>query len=206
MFMAPSKVKSKYPNNNSRMKYRILHLFLFLTLILLIGCSPKTGSGVLCFFFDGVPNCKDSINDIKVVVIPVPDTTAVIAGKPFGKGPDYVIHSPYMKRECTACHDNSAASSIVSYSQSSICYKCHTDFKNKYQYVHGPVAGGYCTACHTPHESEIAKLLKRKGQELCLLCHTSAQIMKDKAHATIGDSDCTKCHNPHGGSTRSLLL
>jgi len=186
------------------MKSRISHLLLLLTFLFLIGCSPKTGSGVLSFFFDGVPNHDKSESVTKIDSVPKIDSATLAAN--LAKIPVYIIHAPYQKRECEACHDNAAATSIVTKSQTSICYKCHTDFQTKYSVVHGPVAGGYCTSCHTPHESVIPKLLKRKDQDLCLLCHPSAEVMKNTAHSTIGESACTQCHNPHGSAKKYMLL
>ncbi|HCW93030.1 MAG TPA: cytochrome C, partial [Flexistipes sinusarabici] len=39
---------------------------------------------------------------------------------------------------------------------SDTCLSCHKDLNNLLEsmdYVHGPVAAGYCTICHSPHKS-----------------------------------------------------
>jgi len=159
---------------------------------------------VLSFFFDGVP---------------VNNKSKEIAGnnsvKPFGEMllasnskvfpvPVFVYHPPYSAAECVKCHDKGALSNQAK-PQPGLCYTCHRNFSEKFKYLHGPVAGGYCTECHAPHKAEFQKLLKRKGQQLCLRCHNVTQVLKNKAHTGIGNSDCTSCHNPHGGADRFVL-
>lgn len=190
------------------MKSRISHLISILTIMILAGCSPKSDSGVLSFFFDGVPkpSAKENTeNTGNTETIHKPDTTLLAAVSDSLAGPSMIIHKPYFNRQCESCHDNSGTSSRTAESQTGICYKCHKDFQEKYSNQHGPVAAGYCTACHAPHESENKDLLKRKGQAMCLLCHSEDQVKKNKAHTTISDQDCTQCHNPHGGSNSYFL-
>jgi predicted CXXCH cytochrome family protein len=89
--------------------------------------------------------------------------------------------------------------------QPALCYMCHEDFADKYEFLHGPVAAGYCTVCHHPHFEKNEYLLKHTGQDLCLYCHDSNRILKGETHESIGDMNCTECHNPHGGSDKYLF-
>ena len=111
------------------------------------------------------------------------------------------FHEPYASKECDICHDKTAMGQLTD-SQPDLCYMCHSDFTQEFNFLHGPVAGGYCTACHNPHMSKSKSLLIRTGQELCLYCHDSNQIYKNENHEGIEDYNCTECHNPHGGDNK----
>ena len=113
------------------------------------------------------------------------------------------MHDPYKKKQCSKCHNQSGAFSLVE-KPPDLCYKCHQDYTEKYKVVHGPLFVGGCIDCHDPHSSPNKHLLLRKGQELCLFCHQQKDIMKTKIHLTIGKQDCKDCHNPHGGEDRTF--
>ncbi len=150
----------------------------------------------LTFFFDGVPDTvapvhnQDSVlqtgnnNQPENTILPAPETNRF-------------IHPPYQDRECDICHSEGA----LTMPQPQLCYQCHEDFSTKYTFVHGPVAGGYCTACHHPHMGN-KHLLLRKGQDICLFCHEKEQVFKNENHDGIENTNCTECHNPHGGEDR----
>ena len=190
-------------NKVSKKKITVAWVILILIAIF-AACSPKAGSGFLKFMFDGVPekNKKDSITT-SVVLVPDPLKTndKVVVQQDTAT---VYYHPPYKERACNKCH-TAEAPGKTTFSQDEICYTCHTDFQKKYSFVHGPVAGGFCTECHAPHFSGNKKLLVRTGQELCLNCHTKNLIMKNEVHADIGKDNCTECHNPHGGSDRFIL-
>jgi|CXWL01.1.fsa_nt_gi predicted CXXCH cytochrome family protein len=175
--------------------------FIFAFTIVLVACSPKTGSGVLKFFFDGVPEKTKQDSAILTVASDSSKKNTLIPVQPANPGLYY--HPPYKERACSKCH-NSEVHGKTAYSQDEACYTCHTDFQKQYPIVHGPVAGGFCTACHAPHYSENKKLLLRRGQDMCLNCHSKNLVMKNDTHADIGRTSCTECHNPHGGSDRYL--
>jgi predicted CXXCH cytochrome family protein len=188
------------------MKSWISHTTLLITAFLLIGCSPKSGSGVLSFFFDGVPEpAKQEQVATPAAAVQKSDSGSIQLAQAVPAGPVLNVHTPYERRQCDKCHNNAAGSSRLTQSQTGICYACHQDYQVNNKYMHGPVAAGYCSACHAPHESVNEKLLKNTGQAMCLICHTDDQVNKNKAHATIGTTDCTKCHNPHGGNNTYFL-
>jgi predicted CXXCH cytochrome family protein len=175
-------------------------LVLISVTLLLQACSPKAGSGVLRFFFDGVPSK------------PVPDTSkqaasdtnrSASAGDHETAGPKIFMHAPYKERACSKCHGGDVPGKSE-YGQETSCYSCHANYSEKYSVVHGPVAAGFCTTCHAPHYAENKKLLKKQGQALCLGCHESRLVFQNESHAEIGNKSCTECHNPHGGNDRSM--
>ncbi|MCX6273572.1 MAG: hypothetical protein NTU44_20580 [Bacteroidetes bacterium] len=172
-------------------------------LILVMGCSPKSGQHVLSFFFDGVPEYRnDSLVQHDSVVHP--DSSEMARQEALLRESRYKYHLPYYKQECSSCHDNELKNKLLQ-SQPGLCYTCHANFSEKFIYLHGPVAGGYCTACHEHHLSEIPKLLKRKGQDLCLYCHAMETLVNNEAHSGLADMECTQCHDPHGGADRNML-
>ncbi|MEI6575404.1 MAG: cytochrome c3 family protein [Bacteroidota bacterium] len=185
------------------MKLRSSHILLFLLMGMLVSCSPITSYRILSFLFDGVPNFT------KTRIYHPLDTLKPGNGVPalasFAAVPvaELVTHPPYGNHKCTCCHEEGLKSAVKP--MPGVCYGCHDDFKDQYAFVHGPVGGGYCTACHSPHTAKLPKLLKRKGQQLCTQCHVLTEVMKNKAHSSIGSNDCTSCHNPHGGATRYAL-
>jgi predicted CXXCH cytochrome family protein len=188
-----------------RMKsHHTILFFFFLALVLISACSPKGEYRVLNFFFDGVPDSLHKENNVRIDSTVKTDSAGLLAGKTLNKGPHYLYHTPYYKQECSSCHDNNKKSSLVQ-TQPALCFKCHKDFNEKFAFVHGPVAGGYCTVCHAPHMSEYPKLLKQKGKELCLQCHPNSLVMKNSAHKVAVEMECISCHDPHGGANKALL-
>lgn len=86
-----------------------------------------------------------------------------------------------------------------------LCYGCHDDSKFKERIVHSPVAGGMCTGCHNPHQSEFGKILISDQPDLCYSCHDSKDFTKKNVHAAVYGG-CTSCHSPHASENNALLL
>ena len=184
------------------MKLTIKNIALLLSLFLILGCSPKTSHQVLSFFFDGVPDfSKKELNKGGNQNVALANNNLPQPVNPEGI---LKLHPPYEEKQCTNCHDNSAVGGFAM-PQPALCNTCHPSFSEKFAWVHGPVASGYCTNCHYPHKSELSKLLKRKGQQICTTCHDLNQVLENKVHASIGNADCTTCHDPHGGTNRFIL-
>jgi predicted CXXCH cytochrome family protein len=180
---------------------KVYHLAIF---IVLVSCSPKVHKNFLTFFFDGVP-VRDSIKtESSRIESEDKSKSDVFRPVPIEVNSSYTVHYPYKEKECYSCHDENSKSELLM-SQPGLCYSCHENFVDKFKYVHGPVAGGYCTSCHNPHMSKIKKLLLRSGQDLCLNCHLPESVLKNDTHKDIADSECTVCHNPHGGEDRYIL-
>jgi predicted CXXCH cytochrome family protein len=184
--------------------------YVFVLLAILAGCmvfsqcSPQTGRHMLTFFFDGIPE-QDS-------TLTVPSTDSLISVQKEVDDPAFqvrpvkavLVHYPYGERECGVCHDPNSLGDMVE-PQPGLCYICHEDFGHSYSSLHGPVAGGYCTACHDPHSSLQEKLLRLTGKSLCFYCHLEDDVLKNEIHTGLDEMACTDCHNPHGGSDRYIL-
>ena len=178
----------------------ILVVLLFLLAVTVVACSPRT----LNFFFDGVPD-PSKTNSLAA-------RTDSLSGNPLsGQGGTanidsagiVYVHPPYKKRNCSVCHEKQDVG-MKKLVQSETCYQCHDNFADQYKVVHGPVAGGFCTACHSPHAATGRGLLYEKGQKLCLKCHESKDVFQEGTHSEIGEKSCLECHNPHGGDDRYL--
>lgn len=183
---------------------KLSSLVFFVLLSCLFGCSSQNQIKVLSFFFDGVPNPSREAGVHPSDTLGRKDTTAIkqsTMGKIF---PRLYFHAPYKQQECSQCHDRIRMGKLNK-SLPELCYQCHDDFATKFKVLHGPVGGGQCIMCHSPHQSMNEKLLIRKGQALCLFCHDSEQVMAAKEHQDIKDASCTDCHNPHGGDERFIL-
>jgi predicted CXXCH cytochrome family protein len=166
--------------------------------LILFGCSKDIQYKTLTFFFDGVPD--NYIASGKKDTLLLVDTSKQQVSLLKAPETNRFIHPPYGEKGCSNCHVDGG----FTMPQPKLCYQCHDDFAKKYTYLHGPVAGGYCTSCHHPHMGE-KKLLLRKGQDLCLYCHEKELVFKNENHSGIEDTKCTECHNPHGGNDKTLL-
>lgn len=176
------------------------YLLISLSIALLVTCSPTEKYKVLSFVFDGVPDPDITEQDTLLVAEATNNVNKnknqFVANKFF--------HEPYKERDCSMCHD-AVVRNKLNEEQPALCYNCHDDFSDKYEVVHGPVAGGFCTECHTPHMGDYEKLLLRQGQEMCLKCHDSRDVFKNENHEDIGEESCTECHNPHGGEDQFMF-
>ncbi|MHC1706616.1 MAG: cytochrome c3 family protein [Bacteroidales bacterium] len=186
------------------MKMLKSHLSLFLILILLSGCSPRSSYLVMSFFFDGVPDYTKKQSKPLTDSVRNGTNPLLMASLPVKAASAYILHKPYSDRNCTSCHDKGINNTSLK-EQPGMCYSCHKDFALQYKYVHGPAAGGYCSSCHHPHKGVEANLLKTKGQDLCYRCHVASDILQNISHKDIGSTDCINCHNPHGGADRFVL-
>jgi len=179
-------------------------IFILVVLALFSQCSPYAGKGVLHFFFDGVPegdstsmlsNESEAMQDDSTDLFE--ETVALIPVK--GS-----VHYPYGEGECASCHNEQSLGSMLE-PQPSLCYICHEDLSESYQYLHGPVAGGYCSACHDPHRSTNEKLLRHMGDELCFYCHKEESVLRNEMHEGLEGMLCTDCHNAHGGEDKYIF-
>ncbi len=83
---------------------------------------------------------------------------------------------PVMSGEmsCVDCHDPhagpAAPGGVGSTSVTDTCLKCHVQQRGPFVFEHEAAREG-CTACHNPHGTVNAKMLKSRNQTLCLQCH-----------------------------------
>lgn len=106
---------------------------------------------------------------------------------------------PYLVHEARAAQAKSCVTS-----------QCH-ETMGKARYVHGPVAVGACTKCHTPLNEEdmySAKKhkfkLAREERQLCYMCHQRKDTLK-VVHGPVRFGLCAACHDPHQSPYRYRL-
>ena len=132
---------------------------------------------------------------------------------------------------CTDCHNphgSSAASwgmgsgaklLTASHNNEEPCLKCHSDKRGPFVYEHAVMRVEGCTACHVPHGSTDAKLLKRPVVfTVCLECHNGAGTfgrenqgvdIQSASHNMLDPKyrQCTLCHvRIHGSNSDARFL
>ena len=182
----------------------LIGVFTSVGILLLSQCSPYAGKSVLHVFFDGVPETDSTLSVMEEQGEMLVDSSDYVDGALASAEPEGMMHYPYEERECASCHDEQALGTMVE-PQPGLCYICHEDLSERYNYLHGPVAGGYCTACHNPHSSENEKLLRLRGEELCFFCHKEEGVLGNEMHEDLDGMLCTDCHNPHGGEDKYIF-
>ena len=133
--------------------------------------------------------------------------------------------------QCTDCHNPHGAFTSASMNGSSAalvtaaidneqpCLKCHIDKRGPFVYEHASVRVEGCAACHFPHGSTNAKLLRRPVTfTLCLECHNGAGTFgrenmgvynQGAAHNMLDPKfqKCTVCHvRIHGSNADPTFL
>jgi predicted CXXCH cytochrome family protein len=160
---------------------------------------------VKSFFFDGVPKPNELIKTDSLESQTKKDTANQVLladrSKLVKKGSH---HKPFLERNCLVCHNKNNFGLIVN-DLHELCSNCHSDFKNNFNVMHGPVSSGYCTSCHSPHKSQYQKLLLVESENLCFQCHVEEEVQSSKFHKRNKEQKCMDCHNPHGGSERFFL-
>lgn len=170
--------------------------------LLFAACSVQNSYRTLSFFFDDVPNPdEENISGVDNSLDAATDSSQLAE---LVTSPVFIIHQPYLQKECSSCHNQARMGSLTNY-QPELCYQCHTDFGDLFTFEHGPTSGGYCTECHNPHRAIEQKLLVQPKENLCISCHNATQVSESIFHTISEESDCIVCHNPHGGDNHSLL-
>jgi predicted CXXCH cytochrome family protein len=118
-----------------------------------------------------------------------------------------------------SCHNPHAAKydKLLEANGANLCGRCHADTLKRIAATpvgHKPVAEGACTACHSPHGSNLPYLVDQPSLiAACAQCHDYQQ---HTAHP-IGDEavdprnknlriDCLSCHKAHGTEFKWMLL
>lgn len=133
--------------------------------------------------------------------------------------------------QCTDCHNphgnfapswrTGTGSNLVtaSHDNEEPCLKCHVDKRGPFVFEHASVRVEGCIACHVPHGSTNAKLLKRPVVfTVCLECHNGAGtfgrenlgVFSQSASHNMLDpkyQQCTLCHvKLHGSNADARFL
>jgi predicted CXXCH cytochrome family protein len=186
-------------------EYALIALALLLGALALTGCTYQ----VRAFFFTGVPEPgqQEVVED---------DSSAVQRDSRdrVRSNPNFV-HGPYGAGSCSLCHEGAGSSTFTQTGSAEsappqsvsprlvqplaeLCVGCHSDRHSPRggaatTWLHGPVANGECTACHSPHQTaQRYMLLEDNGPALCGQCQDPA-------------AECMGCHNAHSGQSPLLL-
>lgn len=133
--------------------------------------------------------------------------------------------------KCTDCHNPHGAQAptwrtglrprMVETAQANEqpCLRCHADKRGPFAFEHAAVRVDGCEACHAPHGSMNARLLRRPVVfTLCLECHNGAGefgrqgdgVRLTSASHNMADPryrNCTGCHlRIHGSNSSPLFL
>jgi DmsE family decaheme c-type cytochrome len=133
--------------------------------------------------------------------------------------------------ECTDCHNphgtfaatwgTGSSSKMVDQTAGSeeACIKCHQDKRGPFVFEHAAVRVDGCEACHVPHGSMNAKLLRRPVvYTVCLECHNGAGTfgrtnngvyLLSPSHNMLDPrfQNCTLCHvRIHGSDADQYFL
>ena len=123
------------------------------------------------------------------------------------------------KISCSDCHSPHEGAAVAEGgtqfdSLNTSCVKCHTAQAGPYVFEHEAAREG-CVACHSPHGSMNAKMLKARNANLCLQCHfqeqtsTGVVLIGGRDHAAFlsrGTCWSAGCHEAvHGSHVSSSL-
>ena len=118
--------------------------------------------------------------------------------------------------KCTDCHNQHGGYLTrqlrSTAAQQEICGKCHAETRGPFVFEHDPVRTEGCMACHAPHGSVSARMLKHNQVNLlCLECHTLTTGMDVRGATGFHNQNekfqaCTLCHVSIHGSNRSQLF
>jgi DmsE family decaheme c-type cytochrome len=96
------------------------------------------------------------------------------------------------------------------------CIKCHANKQGPFVFEHAPLKVEGCTACHVPHGSQNARMLKRpQVRQLCFECHTGitdelakgAPVPSFHNQAQLRYQQCIACHTAiHGSNSNKYFF
>ena len=129
------------------------------------------------------------------------------------------MHRPMKAKGCTVCHQVEAKTTSASNKHpllkkigpenaNKTCRVCHDEMvQGHMKFAHGVIEKKSCVACHNPHGSEHAHLLRQKTPDLCLKCHEGKSSVLNFGHSPIFNSakSCLTCHASHYTNEESLL-
>jgi DmsE family decaheme c-type cytochrome len=118
--------------------------------------------------------------------------------------------------QCSDCHDPHGTFQPnqlrTTADENAVCTKCHTETGGPFVYEHPVVPTEGCLACHSPHGSPNARLLKVSNvNTLCLQCHTASVNFGEAGTPAFHNQAtqyvaCTNCHTQIHGSNASDIF
>jgi predicted CXXCH cytochrome family protein len=167
------------------------------------GCfsSPEQKYRVLSFFFDDVPPPGAAT----ALRLPA-DPSALEPPTEDVEGPSlfWVTHEPYAQKKCLSCHESKFSPEKLQAELPELCWTCHEEADLPGKVMHGPVAGGFCLACHDPHRTRHPFMLLESRSNICVQCHDQ-HTFEIEQHREEKGGDCLRCHNPHASDREYLL-
>ncbi len=160
----------------------------------------------MSIFFDGVPPEADK-SEVSADSLALQQAgNGSSAQSKFEQSQPKIVsfHPDYQKKDCNKCHIQTQGFRLKK-EDAELCNMCHEDYTTATPAVHGPVAAGFCKACHLPHKSANEKLLILPKDEICGYCHRSEDVVKNSAHKKMAEKACLDCHYAHGGQTVLML-
>jgi predicted CXXCH cytochrome family protein len=120
------------------------------------------------------------------------------------------MHGPAAVNACDGCHvlkDVATHDFEPARSRNDTCSLCHIVEAPKGEHVHAAFAQGDCLACHDPHGSEDAALLRGPTfADACKTCHQDISGAHDRVHGPVSAGACGACHEPHSSTHPRLLV
>lgn len=116
-----------------------------------------------------------------------------------------VSHSPYKKKNCSACHRKGQASTGID-----VCLECHKNVMAGMYKTHSHLAigkGNSCIQCHAPHAGDTKALLKGHLVSVCRNCHEDTfKRQEERLYVHVkAVNECGKCHDVHGSNRMAML-
>jgi predicted CXXCH cytochrome family protein len=114
-----------------------------------------------------------------------------------------VLHAPFEKGTCAACHTTAGG---VKTQSEELCLKCHAEVKEAMtkSFAH-PLGETACLACHSPHAAADSTLMRQDtGLATCGACHEGSGFYGKKSHLDA-TPNCGTCHDLHGSDQPRLL-
>jgi len=129
------------------------------------------------------------------------------------------LHGALSEGRCTRCHNPHGTNTerLLEGTRDTLCLGCHpkaarNEWGGAYQYLHGPVGAGNCTACHElRHRHDRDRndgFLRARGKALCDLCHqVPPEHVPERYRPKMQEvrNDCLACHVPHGAGNPFLM-
>jgi predicted CXXCH cytochrome family protein len=118
------------------------------------------------------------------------------------------MHEPVAERDCTACHQETAAGALPMEGTTAPCDDCHSileDLVAEKATLHEPVGESDCTVCHDPHQSPRPALLRSAQPTLCGECHEVPEGAAGSMTHSAAET-CSDCHQSHGGRKEQFLV
>ncbi len=124
------------------------------------------------------------------------------------------VHRPVTTGMCNQCHEapSSPTPFKVKNSGFELCRGCHSKMVNEAfakNQLHWALVGKKgCLACHSPHASSEAALLKGPMTSVCGECHSDTIARLDASpakHEPVKNGECGSCHSVHSADVPPLL-